>query len=157
MPKLITEDSILSASLWNLLLQTTPQKSSCAGLTELQGPDWSNSSRLSISKRVLQQTKQLLFDCVRELVDNNHDKEEKGKEFLGSEEIGKVIGEKMKGWGKRCGDELNIVQLSESDIMDSTQNWNDFESQKRDIGLVIGNAIAVEITNEVVMDMINVL
>ncbi|XWS21315.1 hypothetical protein CRYUN_Cryun30bG0045200 [Craigia yunnanensis] len=155
LPKLITEDSILSASLWNLLLQTTPQKSSCAGLTELQGPDWSNSSSLSISKRVLQQTKQLLFDCVRELVDNNHEKEEKRQEFLGSEEIGKVIVEKIKGWGTRCGDESNIAQLLESDIMDSTQEWNDFESQKKDIGLVIGNAIAEEITNEVVVDMIN--
>ncbi|XVF64222.1 hypothetical protein PTKIN_Ptkin09bG0151200 [Pterospermum kingtungense] len=128
LPKLITEDSILSASLWNVLLQTTPERWSFEGLTELQGPDSSNSSQLSISKE--------------ELVDNNH-----GKEVLGSEEIGKAIGEKIKG----CGEESNIQQLLESDILDSTQGqeWNDFESQKRDIG----NAIAEEITDEVVMDM----
>ncbi|XVF36455.1 hypothetical protein REPUB_Repub19eG0060100 [Reevesia pubescens] len=161
LPKLITEDSILSTSLWNLLLKTTAaEKSSCAGLTEeLQEPDRSNnSSPFSISKRVLQQTKQLLLDCVRELVDK-HEKEEKGKEFLGSEEIGKLICEKIKGWGiKRCGDESNLKQLLEIDVMESTKEWNDFESQKKNIGLVIGNAIAEEITNEVVMDMMtNVL
>ncbi|XP_022772249.1 uncharacterized protein LOC111314898 [Durio zibethinus] len=154
LPKIITEDSILSASLWNLLLQTSPEKSSYAGL---RGPDWSNSSPLSISKRVLQQTKQLLFDCFRELVDNKHVKEEKGKGFLGSEEIGKVIGEKIKRWGKRCGDESNMAKLLESDIMDSIQEWNESESQKKRIVLEIGNAIAEQITNEVVMDMINVL
>ncbi|XVE70223.1 hypothetical protein DITRI_Ditri10aG0055600 [Diplodiscus trichospermus] len=153
LPNLINEDSILSASLWNLLVQTTSEKSSCAGLTELQGPDLSNASPLSVSKRVLQQTKQLLFDCVRELVDKKHEKKEKGKEFIGCEEIGKVIGEKIKGWGKRCGNESNIAELLKLDIMDLTQEWNDFETQKRDIG----NAIAEEITNEVVMDMINVL
>ncbi|XP_022766438.1 uncharacterized protein LOC111311329 [Durio zibethinus] len=157
LPKLITEDSILSASLWNLLLQTTPDKSSCAGLSELQEPDRSNSSQFSISKRVLQQTKQLLFDCARELVDKNHEKEQKGKKFLGPEEMGKVICEKIKGWGKRCGDESNIMQLLELDVMDSSQEWNGFESQKKDMVLVIGNAIAEEITTEVVMDMINVL
>ncbi|XVE95057.1 hypothetical protein REPUB_Repub02eG0063800 [Reevesia pubescens] len=154
LPKLITEDSILSASLWHLLLQTTPaEKSSCA---KLQEPDRSNLSPFSISKRVLQQTKQLLFDCVRELADNKHEKEEKGKEFLGAEEIGKVICEKTKGWGKRCEDESNIMQLLELDVMDSTQEWNDYKSQKKDIGLLIGNAIVKEITTEVVMDMINV-
>ncbi|KAK6257193.1 hypothetical protein QUC31_000652 [Theobroma cacao] len=154
LPKLITEDSILSASLWNLLIQTTPGKSSCAGLTELQEPDLSNSSRFSISKKVLQQTKQLLFDCVRELVDS-HDREEKGKEFSGSEEIGKVTCGKIKGWGKRCGDESNIKQWLKSDLTDSTQEWRDLETQKRDIGLVIGNAILEEITSQVAMDMVN--
>lgn len=147
MPRLITGDSILSASLWNILVQTTPDKSSFAGLTELRGPDsdWSNSSQLSISKRVLQQTKQLLLDCVREFVDNDHE-----KEVVGYEEIGKAIGEKIKEWGKRCGEESNMEQPPlESNIMDSTQEWNSFESQKRDIV----SAIAEEITNDVVMDI----
>ncbi|MBA0694565.1 hypothetical protein Goari_004848 [Gossypium aridum] len=39
-----------------------------------------------MSKRALQQTKQVLFDCVRELVENNHEKEQKGQIFKGSGE-----------------------------------------------------------------------
>ncbi|XWS14821.1 hypothetical protein CRYUN_Cryun35bG0041500 [Craigia yunnanensis] len=147
--KSITEDSILSASLRNLLLQTTSRKSSCAGLTEVR-PDGCNSSTFSISKRVLQQTKQHLLNCVRELAENNHEKEEKGKEVLGPEEIGKVICENMKG----CGDESNIGKLWDL----TPQEWNDFGTEKRDdIELVIGNTIVVEMTSEVVMDMINVI
>ena len=83
------------------------------------------------------------------MVENKHEKEEKSKEFIGSEENGKVIFEKMKGYG----DESDIREL-----LDSTEEWNDFEREKRDdIGLVIGNAIVEEITSEVVMDMISVL
>ncbi|TYH72133.1 hypothetical protein ES332_D05G233600v1 [Gossypium tomentosum] len=158
--KLIKEDSVLSAWLLNLLLQHRPEKSSCVGFKQLKVPHWSSSSRpSSMSKRVLQQTKQLLFDCVRELVENNHDKEQKGKSFKESgEEIRKVRCENMKGWGKRCGDGSNIKQLLELDIINSTQEWkNGFESHKRDVGIVIGNAIVEEITSEVVMDIMNVL
>ncbi|KAG4200450.1 hypothetical protein ERO13_A05G211900v2 [Gossypium hirsutum] len=158
--KLIKEDSILSAWLLNLLLHHRQEKSSCVGFKQLKVPHWSTSSRpSSMSKRVLQQAKQLLFDCVRELVENNHDKEQKGKSFKESgEEIRKVRCENMKGWGKRCGDGSNIKQLLELDIINSTQEWkNGCESQKRDVGIVIGNAIVEEITSEVVMDIMNVL
>ncbi|XVE55720.1 hypothetical protein DITRI_Ditri03aG0180800 [Diplodiscus trichospermus] len=143
LPKLITEDSIFSASLWNSLLQNRPEESSCGGLTEQQrGPDQSNSSAFSIPRRVLQQTKRFLFDCVRELAENNH-----SKQLLGSEEIGKVMCEKMKGWG----DESNIWEWFD---FSQGHEWKDYESEKRDIGLVIGNAIVEEITTEAVMDMI---
>ncbi|TYJ35291.1 hypothetical protein E1A91_A05G226600v1 [Gossypium mustelinum] len=158
--KLIKEDSILSAWLLNLLLHHRQEKSSCVGFKQLKVPHWSTSSRpSSMSKRVLQQAKQLLFDCVRELVENNHDKEQKGKSFKESgEEIRKVRCENMKGWGKRCGDGSNIKQLLELDIINSTQEWkNGCESQKRDVGIVIGNAIVEVITSEVVMDIMNVL
>ncbi|MBA0705870.1 hypothetical protein Golax_018022, partial [Gossypium laxum] len=56
----------------------------------------------------------------------------------------------MKGWGKRYGDESDIKQLLKLDIINSTQEWkNGFESQKRDMGIVIGNVIVEEITSEV--------
>ncbi|TYI43097.1 hypothetical protein ES332_A01G145500v1 [Gossypium tomentosum] len=44
-------------------------------------------------------------------------------------------------------------ELLELDGMDSTKEWNVYEEQK-EIGLVIGDAIAEEITTQVVMDMI---
>ncbi|MBA0723402.1 hypothetical protein Golax_003982, partial [Gossypium laxum] len=52
--------------------------------------------------------------------------------------------------GKQCGDESNIKQLLELDIINLTQEWkNGFESQKRDMGIVIENVIVEEITSEV--------
>ncbi|XP_039055553.1 uncharacterized protein LOC120198275 [Hibiscus syriacus] len=101
--KLIMGDSILSASLWNLLVQTTPDKQSCVRI--LQEADESNSSPL----RVLQQAKKL--------------------------------------------NEVKM-ELVESDVMGSTQDWNGYEEQKKSIGLVIGNAIAEEIINEAVKEII---
>nr|KJB14654.1 hypothetical protein B456_002G136000 [Gossypium raimondii] len=95
---------ILSASVWNLLVQSKP------GLRELAEPDGSNSSPFSISKRVLQPTNKVPLL-----------------------------------WSRR--------ELLELDGMDSTKEWNVYEEQK-EIGLVIGDAIAEEITTQVVMDMI---
>ncbi|OMO50949.1 hypothetical protein CCACVL1_30130 [Corchorus capsularis] len=141
LPKLIAEDSILSASLLNLLLQATPAKSTCSEPDHL-----STSSPIAISRRALQQTKQILFDCVRELVDSHGKKEERAK---GSES------EKIRVLGKQSGDESNIKQLLKKDVMDSMQQWGDLQSQKWDIGLLIGNIIFEEITTEVLMDMIN--
>ncbi|KAK8649054.1 hypothetical protein V6N13_129792 [Hibiscus sabdariffa] len=127
--KLIMEDSVLSTSLWNLLLQATPDRPSC--VRESQEADGSNSSPFSMPKRVSQQAKKLREEC------------------LGSELVGF---ERVKDLGKRYGDELSkTVKLLE---VDSTQEWNDHEHQKKDVGVVLGNAIAEEILTEVVMDMI---
>ncbi|KAL4310974.1 hypothetical protein GQ457_01G010760 [Hibiscus cannabinus] len=105
--KLIMEDSILSDSLWNFLLQTTPDK-----------PSW-----------------------VRE--------RETQEECLGSEVVcGKI------NYGDGLSDNMKL--LLESDVMGwtSTAEPNDYEEQKKDVGVVVGNAIAEEIINEVVKDMI---
>ncbi|GMI91071.1 hypothetical protein HRI_002776400 [Hibiscus trionum] len=158
-PKLIKVDSILSPWLLNLL-QTRPDKSSCVGLKLHKVLDWCSSSRWSRSKSVSHQRKQLLLDCIRELVENKCDKEQKGKgkEFKGSAEvIRRVRFENIKEWGKRCGHESNMKQLLETDIIDSIQWRNEFESQKWNIGMVVGNAIVEEITSEVVMDIMNAL
>ncbi|MED6130709.1 hypothetical protein PIB30_003287 [Stylosanthes scabra] len=56
-PKKITENSLLSAALWSLLIQTAKNKSYGYRM-ELQ--------ELLGTKGVLHKTKQVLFDCVRE-------------------------------------------------------------------------------------------
>ncbi|GMI77380.1 hypothetical protein HRI_001407300 [Hibiscus trionum] len=142
-----------TTTLWSLLHQTTAkEEASCEGLKDLEE---CNGCPFSVSKRVLQQTKQLLLDCVRELMDHNKGHGKEG--FIGSEEIGNVICEKIRGWGKRCGDETNINEMLELDVMESKQEWDGFEveSGKRETGILLGNAIVEEITSEVVMDMIN--
>ncbi|PPD70120.1 hypothetical protein GOBAR_DD32993 [Gossypium barbadense] len=139
--------------------QHSPQSVLEAMSTSTDSEQSSGSSPFSMSKRVLQQTKQLLLDCVRELVDHNNGcmKEGKGKRYLGSEEIGNVICEKIKGWGKQRGDETNIQEMLELDVIETKQEWEGFEieSYKKEMGICIGNAIVEELISDVVMDMID--
>ncbi|KAK8601012.1 hypothetical protein V6N12_050857 [Hibiscus sabdariffa] len=146
------KESILSATLWSLLHQTrVREQSSCEGLEDLDA---------SVSRRVLQQTKQLLLDCVRELVVDHNSGQGKGKGkgkgkegFIGSEEIGNAICERIRGWGKPCGDDETSMQEM---LEPKEERWNDFGigSGKREMALLLGNAIVEEITSEVAMDMI---
>ncbi|KAK8683986.1 hypothetical protein V6N13_040024 [Hibiscus sabdariffa] len=145
LPKLITEESIMSATLWGLLHQTrVREQSSCEGLEDLEASVW-------------QQTKQLLLDCVRELVVDHKYNSGQGKAkegFMGSEEIGNAICQQIRGWG----DETSIQEMLELDVMESKEEgWSDFRigSAKREMTLLLGNAIVEEITSEVAMDMIN--
>ncbi|KAK8708197.1 hypothetical protein V6N13_059242 [Hibiscus sabdariffa] len=141
-----------STTLWSLLHQTrVREQSSCEGLEDLDA---------SVSRRVLQQTKQLLLDCVRELVVDHNSGQGKGKGkgkgkegFIGSEEIGNAICERIRGWGKPCGDDETSMQEM---LEPKEERWNDFGigSGKREMALLLGNAIVEEITSEVAMDMI---
>lgn len=104
---------------------------------------------------MLQQTRQLLFDCVRELVESHATKErekQRCREFLGPEELGKLLSEKMKGWSKHGGDQTNITQLLDSDFCDSAQEWTGFDPEKREISLEIGDAILDEMFKEIVAE-----
>ncbi|XP_015576012.1 uncharacterized protein LOC8265258 [Ricinus communis] len=166
-PKKVTEDSILSASLRKVLFQSENQKKpTLAGVSEIQELVQSNnnnaSSRyLKSNSSALQQTRQLLFDCVREIVDNQERKEkphQQQQEYLASEYLGKhVIGDKIKCWGKQSGEASNLAELLQSDLLDSVQEWNGFESQRREIGFEIGNAISEEMETEIIADMIDFL
>lgn len=109
---------------------------------------------------VLQQTKQLLFDCARKVVETQGKKEKQQqhhKEYLGSEELGKLIGEKINSWEKQCGEQSSLKKLFDLGLLDSAKEWSDYETQRRDIGLEIGDTIAEDLRNEIVIDMIDFL
>jgi hypothetical protein len=103
------------------------------------------------------------------------------KQFLGSEELGSIIGEKTRPWDKQSGNESNLAKLlnlevlnSEQlsnykserrdngldigdtvfDLLDSEQDWNGFELQ-REIGSEIGDTILEELVNDIVKNMID--
>ncbi|KAK9225951.1 hypothetical protein WN943_010996 [Citrus x changshan-huyou] len=142
--KNITEDSLLSASLWNL------EELVCSKL----------NSKVVKSKKILQQTKQLLFDCVREVLktndENGNDRRQQScREFMGPELLGKLMSEKLKAWEKQSGDELNITRLLDFDFQDSVQEWSDFKQQMRDIAFKIGDAILEEIRDQLVTDLVS--
>ncbi|KAF2324234.1 hypothetical protein GH714_010965 [Hevea brasiliensis] len=104
-PKKVTEDSILSASLWKILFHSATEKSTLPGVSEIQElVHYNLSSQHLKSKSALQQTRQLLFDCVKEIVENQGRKEKQQGEYLEAEELGKLIGEKIKLWGKQSGE-----------------------------------------------------
>ncbi|KAF5739841.1 hypothetical protein HS088_TW12G01052 [Tripterygium wilfordii] len=154
----ITEETILSGSIWKLFIHSEQQNPSCTGITRLQELVQSSSSQLLKSKKVLQQTRQLLFDCVREII-KTHAYKMQGhhKQYLGSEEIGKLICEKIKLWKKLSADETKLLQLLDFEFHDSAQEWSNFEQQRTDIGLELADAIFEETKNEIVVDIVDFL
>lgn len=142
---------MLSASLWELLFHPPSEKPrGTCGV-----PDMLIRSNPSPhkSKRILQQTRQLLFDCVREMTET-HAKKMKGdqnsRKFLGAEQLGKLIYEKLRIWDIQAGDETNINFLLESDFLSSVEAWNCNEQQEREICCEIGDDILEEIIKEIV-------
>uniref|UniRef100_A0A6M2EBC1 DUF4378 domain-containing protein n=1 Tax=Populus davidiana TaxID=266767 RepID=A0A6M2EBC1_9ROSI len=186
LPKKLTEDCILSASLRKVLFYSPNEKPICAEARERQELVQSYFSPQYLkSKMVLQQTKQLLFDYVKEIVETKGREMKQQchhKQFLGSEELGSIIGEKTWPWDKQSGNESDLTKLlnldalnSEQelsyykserrdngldigdtvfDLLDSEQDWNGFELQ-REIGSEIGDTILEELVNDIVKNMID--
>ena len=158
-PKKITEDSLLSAALWSLLIQTAKRESYdyTMELRELLGP---NVSQILKSKGVLHKTKQLLFDCVREItitLPRKEDRERGYKQFMGPEELGRIICERTREWGQQAGDESNLTYLLTLDYLNSMSEWSKFEQHVKAISVEIADAILERVNDEIVSDMIEIL
>ncbi|XP_050215319.1 uncharacterized protein LOC126666339 [Mercurialis annua] len=153
LPKKVEEESILSASLWKVLFQSAKEKSKTDNNNNI------SSQFLKSNKSVLPQTRQLLFDCVREIVANQERKQkqqqqqQQQRDYLASEDLGKLstTRDKNKWWGSKS------LRENESKLLksDSVQEWSGFESQRSKIGFEIEDAIFEEMRNELVMDMIH--
>ncbi|WCJ35582.1 hypothetical protein M5689_016829 [Euphorbia peplus] len=149
-PKKVSEDSILSASLCKILFQSAREKSTLQELVH------SNLSRQSLkSKKVVQQTRQLLFDCVREIVETQEKKKKQQKtQYLATQDqFGKLIEEKIKCWGKQYGQESKLECLLQLDIRDSAHEWIGYKQHGKKIGCEIGDTILDEIVNEITIEM----
>ncbi|XP_030455346.1 uncharacterized protein LOC115676529 isoform X2 [Syzygium oleosum] len=159
LPVNITEDSIFSASILEILFHCSKDKQGFTGTEEAsQALDSNASCRHLNSKMMLQQTKQLLFDCVKEILET-HERKEKAKRHnrvtLGPEEIGQLICDKILAWGRTSGDETSTTELLYSDCLDTAEEWEDCVPQNMQISSEVGDAIIEEITNEIVLDMID--
>ncbi|KAK6160588.1 hypothetical protein DH2020_003969 [Rehmannia glutinosa] len=107
-----------------------------------------------INKRALQQKKQLLIDCVREVIENHRKKDDKKgqqlKKILGTEELWKLVCENVWLWSQNSIHETNIFHLLNYDFMASVEEWiNDFEMQKEGILMEIGDDILEGILSEI--------
>ncbi|KAL3840503.1 hypothetical protein ACJIZ3_025094 [Penstemon smallii] len=105
-----------------------------------------------VNKRVLQQKKQLLIDCAREVIEN-HKKRDKRREqlkkILGADELWKLVCENLWIWSQDPIDESNIIHLLHSDLLASEEEWSEgSKQQKTDISIKVGDAILDDIINE---------
>ncbi|GFY85968.1 hypothetical protein Acr_04g0007060 [Actinidia rufa] len=119
-----TRDNIYAFSFSKSIFQTS--------VDEPKGSD--PSSQYIIDKRDLQQSKQLLFDCVRELVETGGWKKRRRQQLVElprPEELGKLLCEDIRTWSKLSGNETNTTQLLNSDLAASVGEWSDFETQAR--------------------------
>lgn len=145
-----------SACLLELLVQS-PRKTRDGEVTELQDLIWSNTStQFFRPKRVLQERKKLLFDCVREMVEAHERRQQSIGEFHGHEELKQLVCQKTKTRGKPYGKETCINHMLEFDFIASTQEWNDLKRESRKLGLEIAEAILEGMINEMITGRLSI-
>lgn len=146
--KEISSDSIYSDSYYSL-------ENFLSGKTsEVDTPD--SYSQYTKVKLALQQTKQLMFDCVKEIVETQILKNRRQRQFrepVGAEAIGKILCENILAWSTQSAHVNYSNKLLDTDILDSTEEWNDSE-QGKGIGMEIADYILEDISSDIVMDMI---
>ncbi|XP_073306524.1 uncharacterized protein [Primulina huaijiensis] len=102
------------------------------------------------NKRALQQTRQLLIGCVREVIEN-YRKREHVKKILGAEELWTLVCENVWHWSQDSIHETNIIHLLHYDFLASAEEWSaDFEVHKKGICMDVGDAILEDVINEIV-------
>ncbi|GER30033.1 RNA-binding (RRM/RBD/RNP motifs) family protein [Striga asiatica] len=111
-----------------------------------------------INKRALHETKRLLIDCLREVIENHrkifekkgrHQNEQQLKRILGTEELWQLVCENVWLWSKNSIHETNTLVLLNYDFLDSEEEWTSlFELQKEEIAMEIGEAILEGIISE---------
>ncbi|KAG5251185.1 DUF4378 domain-containing protein [Salix suchowensis] len=151
LPKELTEDCILSASLWKVLFDSPNEKPICTEATERQLVQSYSSPRYLKSKMVLQQMKQLLFDYVKEIVETKGRERKQQchhKQFYRSEELGSIIGENTRPWDKQSGNESIMTKLLNLDVLCSEQELSSYTSERKDSGLEIGDTAFVLLESE---------
>ncbi|XP_074279210.1 uncharacterized protein LOC141604664 [Silene latifolia] len=152
-PKRMSEDSILSASSWEMLEQARKENSNKFGSKSY--------TKYMNSKKALQQTRQLLFDCVREVVETeNNGKKQRSisreNGLMGPEEIGKIMCNNLKIWGQFPGKKRSAIRLVTRDLLSSgKEEWGRFDEVKRELVKEIGDGIYEEIIDEIVRDMVD--
>lgn len=111
-----------------------------------------SQNQYSINKRALQQKKQLLVDCVREVIENQRKRDnETGlqlKKILGAEELWELVCENVWLWSRDSIDETNIAHMLNCDFIEEWSCASD--QQKNEIAMEIGDAVLEDIVNEIV-------
>ncbi|KAL3514365.1 hypothetical protein ACH5RR_027082 [Cinchona calisaya] len=112
------------------------------------------SSQYAKNKKAVQQTKQLLLDCVREVVDKNKKDYPEGQQIpqiLGPEKLWELICQNIWLCSKEPINETNTTHLLHLDVLASSQEWRNFEHCTQEIRMQIADAILEDvIRNEII-------
>lgn len=148
--KEVAKDSILSTSMWEHLVHSFTEQEELRGFI-------SSSVGLSKSKRMLQQKRKLLLDCVREVVERSLEKGARCQvlEYAETRNNEKIVLDQIFSWGKQGGNATNITQILGCDLMEAKLEWDQFQPQMPEIQIEIADVIFEEITNEIVVDMLD--
>ncbi|GMH03202.1 hypothetical protein Nepgr_005041 [Nepenthes gracilis] len=153
----VTKGSIFSGSLWELLAHSRSEKPGCPSIEGLRGFIGSSPcSQPKTSRKVL--TRQLLFDCVREVVESHERKQrrtQKAQPLIVLEEVKRIMCENVKAWANQSADKTGITRLLQSDVLGSTEKLSDFEVTRRETMTEIGDGIFEEIKDEVVKELVH--
>lgn len=103
----------------------------------------------------MQQSKKLLVDCVREVIEIQRQKEgkkgEQLKKILGSDELWKLVCENVWIWSQHSIDQTNTYRLLHSDFRASEKEWSSaFDKHRNEVCVEIGDAILEAIINDIV-------
>ncbi|KAL1546867.1 acetylglutamate kinase [Salvia divinorum] len=111
----------------------------------------SQDYQYTINKRALQQTKKLLVDCVREVIENEGGGGKQLKKILGAEELWKAVCENVWLWSQESIHENNISHIVRCDFMASLGEWGfDSHQHKDEVSMEVGDAILEDIINEII-------
>ncbi|XP_057794349.1 uncharacterized protein LOC131010702 isoform X2 [Salvia miltiorrhiza] len=130
--------------------KTKGESSRCKSKHKSEKKCMDSYNQYSINKRALKQTKKLLVDCVREVIEKEGGKQL--KRILGAEELWKVVCENVWLWSQESIHESNTIHLLRCDFMASLEDWDsDSCLQKREVSMEIGDAILEDIIDEFVI------
>ncbi|XP_051150281.1 uncharacterized protein LOC127264791 [Andrographis paniculata] len=121
---------------------------SVQGLPRIIGSD--SYSQYIINKKAMKQTKQLLIDCVREVIEYCRERDigrEQIRKILGAEEVWKLVCEKVWEWSQEPIDENNTVHLLYHDFLVGVKR-EDSEQQSMEISKEIEEAILADVIHE---------
>ncbi|KAJ8773242.1 hypothetical protein K2173_028419 [Erythroxylum novogranatense] len=105
------------------------------------------------------QTKQLLIDCVWEIINNQIRKQkqqEHYKKYSGPQEQQKIINENTFCW-KVSGDLFYLKKFLDLDFLHSAKEWSKYQRQNKDNATGIRDSISKEIKNATITDIIHLL
>ncbi|KAK4352219.1 hypothetical protein RND71_027737 [Anisodus tanguticus] len=113
----------------------------------LNSGETSPESQYIKNKKAIQQSRQLLLDCVTEVVENQKKKEE-FQRILGAEQLWELLLQNIWLWSQDSINETNINGLTHFDLLNSFEESSGVE-EKREIGRVVGDSIFVDVSNEI--------
>ncbi|XP_052188639.1 uncharacterized protein LOC127799006 isoform X2 [Diospyros lotus] len=150
---IIKKDSLVAVSLCKFTVKSSTKRASCI-------PRFDPCSQQLIAEKTMKQSKQLLFDCVKELVGsrvldrgNRHT-----VKFPGPEELGHLLSGDMRRWCELSANESNTAQLLNLDSMASEAQFHEFKTSMKETVAEIGDAILEDIiSKEIAADMIEIV